>query len=163
MLPQVSYVQKCPHCGSYFLLPKEKPRYDKKDCCYDLGTLSYEEMKEAFLQLQNNVTGTDMEIPLRLSFIHSFNDAFRYETKETREDNDWELHRSNILGIIPLLENQGGDSIPVVAEFYREIGDFDKCLSVLAGYTPSSEFQKSVCDEIERKAKKSVSMVFEIK
>lgn len=164
MLPRLSVVQKCPHCGHYFMLPDEKPRYSKtNDYTMDTGDLPFEEMKPAFLLLENEVVGTDKELALRLSFIHSFNDAFRFEEKDLRNKADWDLHKSNLLATVPLLKKQGEDSIPVIAEFYREAEEYQRCLDVLDSYIQSNDFLNAVCDEIRMRAKNSDPIVFEIK
>ena len=48
MLPQISYVQKCHKCGKYFIPARLKARCGEASS--ELGTLSWEEAKQAFSQ-----------------------------------------------------------------------------------------------------------------
>lgn len=33
MLPEISYIQKCPHCGKYYITENTTLREDKSDVC----------------------------------------------------------------------------------------------------------------------------------
>lgn len=51
MLPEASYIQKCPHCGKYYIKERQKVKYGKELFSFELGLLTFPEMKEAFAQL----------------------------------------------------------------------------------------------------------------
>ena len=51
MLPEISYVQKCPHCGKYFIKGRQAVKYAKDGYCFEKGLLTFPETKEAFAQL----------------------------------------------------------------------------------------------------------------
>ena len=91
MLPRLSPVQKCPHCGSYFMMPDEKPRYKENDgdfdYSFDTGRLTFPEVKQALLILENSGLKRDKEIALRLEFLYRFNDAYRDYENNKRAEN----------------------------------------------------------------------------
>ena len=52
MRPQLSFIQKCPHCGKYFFVDTARSRYDEsKWSNLDTGELGYDESLEAYGQL----------------------------------------------------------------------------------------------------------------
>ena len=51
MCPEVSWVQKCPHCGKYYILSRKEFVSSKTTMSSDLGELSLQEAKEALAQL----------------------------------------------------------------------------------------------------------------
>lgn len=168
MLPRLSPVQKCLHCDSYFMLPDEKPRYKEGgeslfDYSFETGRLSFKEIKEALLQLENTGLNKNEEIALRFESVYRFNDAFReFESKSwenveskgksTRDENDWQFHTDNLLRIVALLDQENPDHLPLIAEFYREAGKFDESINVIETFTPDSDFIKGVIDQIKEKA-----------
>ena len=61
MLPKVSFVQKCPHCGGYYLLSRQKEDDYADDFNGGTGKLSYPELKEAWAVFSEDATLTDDE------------------------------------------------------------------------------------------------------
>lgn len=166
MMPSLSPVQKCPHCGDYFMLPNEKPRFKEVESSFDYsfetGKLTFPEIKEAVNRLQNSGLNKDQEIALRFETVYRFNDAFREFGNEAgreedkkpieRTEMDWQFHRDNLLRLITLLDKENDNYIPVIAEFYREAGRFEESISLIDSFTPNSDFIKKVMEKIKEKA-----------
>lgn len=173
MMPSLSQIQKCEECGHFFFLGDVKLK-TKSGYGGETGQLSYEDMKQAFLLLENEEMRPDHLFTLRLEFVHRFNDAFRemnvhhYGDEKTsmhpdeRNETDWKLHRSNLKGLIEILGEDDMESKPLVAEFYRESGDFENCLRVLNSFETDNEFLKKLRDRMALKAKHKNCLVFEI-
>lgn len=78
MLPRLSTIQKCPHCGQYSLLEQWKDT--KKTSNKESGTtgrLSYTEAKEAYIQLRYSSLMTKAVYQIALFFVQAYNDEFR--------------------------------------------------------------------------------------
>lgn len=113
----------------------------------------------------------NQEIALRLEAVFRFNDAFRNyerkpweETKERlqRDENDWAIHRDNLLRLIELLDRDDPNHIPLIAEFYREAGKFEEAVLLINSYTPDSDFIKGMVDKIKEKALAKDNEIFEL-
>lgn len=160
MLPQVSFVQKCPKCSKYYILSRQKPRYADEGYSFELGTLSFSEMKDAFIQLSNE--GFDdiaEECKVRVLLLHTYNDCFyRNDTELQPSDADIEFNQNNLLWLV---ENWAEDGI-MKAELYREAGCMDKASEVLSNAKAENDFLLKIKNEIERLANAKDPSVFEI-
>lgn len=123
MLPMVSYIQRCPHCGKYFFYTNEVRVGEAKEFSSNLGELSYQHLKEAFDQLQPS--GKD-ETTTRLYLLWAFNDLYGNAEIADIPTQEWEYHLANVQHLIPLMSD-----VLVQAELYREIGEFQKCIELL--------------------------------
>lgn len=175
MLPRVSDVQKCRHCGKYFMYREARIRFDESNDSFKFttvtGKLSYEEMKQAFLMLEDSVGGKESELDLRMAFLHSFNDAFRecmdcysgdIKDSSQRNETDYELHRSNLNAILSLIDASKDENGIFIAEIYRELGQFDDCISMLDNFKSTSGPVGSIAAQIREKAFLEDDKVFEI-
>lgn len=175
MLPRQSPVQKCNRCGKYFMLSQVKPRYAEDESQYasETGRLSYEEIKGALSLLDTDSLSKDDEIDLRMEFLHRYNDVNRIieELEEnespddyglTRNENDRALHISNLMALTRLLDKTDVNQFLLIAEFYREAGKFDECLSLLATYKPQTEYAALITEKMSEKAQENDSKVFKI-
>lgn len=177
-LPQVAYVQKCPHCGIFFMYPDAQKRYDDSqddfNFCLDTGRLSYPEIKQAFLLLEDAVKGKQSEMALRIAFLHSFNEAFREFEKNSwdkdedmaddkhRDQIDYDLHYSNLNAIAQLLISSESVNTPFIAEIYRELGRFDDCIATLENFETEDNYVRLIVKGIREKALAKDNKVFEI-
>lgn len=78
MLPSLSTIQKCPHCGQYSLL--EQWEHTKQTSDKESGTtgrLSYLEAKEAYMQLRSSTLMPKVVYQIALFFVQAYNDEFR--------------------------------------------------------------------------------------
>lgn len=102
MLPEISYVQKCPHCGKYYITGRQKVMYAKDGYSFENGLLTYPEMKEAFTQLsEEGFLNEKEEINVRMMLHHAFNDYY-YRTAEKKiiSEEDKTLFHENGLWLI---------------------------------------------------------------
>lgn len=129
MLPEISYVQKCPCCGKYYITERQAAKYSKDNCSCETGYLTYEEMKAAFSQLsESGFVSKEEESVVRMMLHHAFNDYyFRSEDNKEIDADDWISFRKNCIWLI---DNFISDRV-MKAEFYREIGEFEKAQDVL--------------------------------
>lgn len=175
MMPTLSPVQKCGKCGNYFMLGNEEPVYDDDNHhCMATGRLSYPEIKQAILILEDSGLSKNEEISLRLEFLHRYNDAYRTIKKrswekdgkednedKTRDETDLKLHQDNLKKLISLLD-RNEENICLIGEFYREAGNFEECIALLEGFNFENEFLKNISDMIIEKAKAGETEVFTI-
>ena len=176
MLPQISAIQKCPECGGYFFMNDIETRYAEYDngfnYSFDTGALTFPEIKEALLRLEDAGLNKNNELTLRLEFLFRYNDAFRnyssdgfgkdpFDGDRERNETDAKLHKENIKRLIPLLGNEGDNGI-LVAELYREAGMFDECMIALENCTAENDFVNGLINRIKEKALASDSTVFQL-
>ena len=176
MLPQVSAIQRCPECKAYFFMNDIETRYADKNnglgFSFETGTLTFPEIKEALLLLEDADLNKNNELTLRREFLFRYNDAFRnyssdrndrnpFEGDRERNETDTKLHKENIKRLIPLLGNEGDNGI-LVAELYREAGMFDECLIALENCTAKNDFVNGLINRIKEKALASDSTVFQL-
>lgn len=172
MLPRLSPIQKCPNCNGYFLLSKAKEYYsDDYEGFGDTGRLTFDEMKEALSLLEDKTLSKDEQFIIRYEFLHRYNDAFRPYVDEideghtdhyipNRNEEDARLNHANILALIDLLDETNKEDIILMAELYRESGEFEKCISLLDLYRPSSDYVNSIVREMREKAEEKDNRIF---
>lgn len=160
MLPEISYVQKCPDCGKYYIKARQEVKFAKEGYSFEKGTLSFHEMKEAYSQLMNEGLSEKEEITLRMMLHHAYNDYYyRSEEKPEIEQEDKRLFHDNGLWLI---ENLLKDGV-LKAEFYREIGEFDIANGILDSLDIEDGFLKQVASIIREKLDASDCAVFKIR
>lgn len=168
MAPIQYPIQKCGHCGHYFLLSRAKRPwfYSEKKLEYPTtGRLCYEEVKEALEFLLTLKLTPKEQLTVRSAFIHSYNDAFRNfgdGITEERSIDDRELHRKNLLSTIPLLDRGKINDTYLIAEFFREAGEFNSCIKTLEGFSTIKPYLKEIADIVLQKALCHDDMVFEL-
>lgn len=160
MLPEISYVQKCPHCGKYYITEKQEVKYAKDGYSFEKGLLTYPEMKEAFTQLsEEGFLNEKEEINVRMMLHHAYNDYYyRTEEKKVISEEDKTLFHENGLWLI---NNLITDSV-MKAEFYREIGEIDTARSILDSITVEDEFLKRIVTAIKDRLEVNNCQVFKL-
>ena len=160
MLPEISYVQKCPHCGKYYITGRQKVMYAKDGYSFENGLLTYPEMKEAFTQLsEEGFLNEKEEINVRMMLHHAYNDYFyRTEEKKVISEEYKTLFHENGLWLI---NNLITDSV-MKAEFYREIGEIDTAKSILDSITVEDEFLKRIVTGIKERLEVNNCQVFKV-
>ena len=158
MLPEISYVQKCPHCSKYFIYSRQEPTYAESGYSSDCGLLSFAEAKEAFAQLsQEKFLGIEEEAAVRMLLHHAYNDYyFRNGERWTVAEADQKLFRENTIWLI---ENFIKDDV-MKAEFYREAGDLKKAKALIEKVSASNDFMKNLVATIKAKISKGETAVF---
>lgn len=141
MLPRLSYVQRCPCCGKYYLLDGAVCRQAKDGFSMDTGRLSWKEMKEAFRQLsEEGFCDGQHEANVRMLLLQTFNDCY-HRSAEGKEigEADARLFRGNALW----LAGHFGHGL-FVAELYREAGMMEEARKELESSEPANEFEEKV-------------------
>ena len=160
MLPEISYVQKCPHCGKYYITERQEVKYAKDGYSFEKGLLTYPEMKEAFTQLsEEGFLNEKEEINVRMMLHHAYNDYYyRTEEKKVVSEEDKTLFHKNGLWLI---NNLITDSV-MKAEFYREIGEIDTARSILDSITVEDEFLNRIVTAIKDRLEVNNCQVFKL-
>ncbi|MDE6638006.1 MAG: hypothetical protein K2K32_07210 [Muribaculaceae bacterium] len=138
MLPEVSPIQKCPHCGKYYFIDQAKSEYAKKDesefpYSRELGTLNYSELKEAKQQMQH-LTLTKMQrwIINHLLFM-AYNDEFR-RNQDTSCSNpseyDKNIFETTVQELLDWIDTSADYDL-FHAELLRESGRFEEAREIL--------------------------------
>lgn len=161
-LPEVSPVQKCMHCGKYYLEYKQEAEIGKKDSI-DTGDLTYDEWKEALRQFEaENTEQMDMD-NVRFWLIQAYNDFFyRSNNTNTPTEEDFRF----IIGIINDFVNLydwSGVEIPLLkAELYREANEMDKCKEVLSRISlkDMNDVERQFFEEVKERVEESDNKVF---
>lgn len=169
MLPEVSPVQKCHHCGKYYLQYKQKSEHGEKPSL-EQGELSYPEWKEAYTQFMNErenrnpiqkVDEKDIDM-IRLRLIQAYNDYYYRDCVAEFSEEEWG-YISNVIWDFIGSKNKPDNLHPLlIPELLREIGmlceDFfeSECFENLEG------FDKIYYDGIRKRMEVDDTEVFEI-
>lgn len=136
MRPVVSFVQKCPRCGHYYLLTRQKPEHGN-NASFEQGELNYREMKEAWFQLKDMPGMTENEkLSVLIMQVWAFNDEYTRCQCRTVPIEE----QTYIKEIIDLLLNMDMVDDLLRAELLREAGRFKESLDVLEGYPVNNLF-----------------------
>lgn len=146
MLPEVSPIQKCSHCGKYYFIEQAKKKSAKEDDSVarsfgELGTLNFHELKLAKEQL-GQLTLTDMQRwIINHQLFMAYNDEFRrypgalgkYPGKE-----DLEIFDSTVQELLRGIRKTSDFDL-FHAELLRETGRFEEATGVLLGHTAEED------------------------
>ena len=160
MQPEISYVQKCPHCGKYYIIRRQIVKSAKEGYSFEQGLLTFPEMKEAFAQLsEEGFIDKKEEGNVRMMLHHAYNDYYyRYDHKKDVQEDDKKLFRENGLWLI---KNLLTDNV-MKAEFYREIGDMETAKNILDSVVVEDDFLKQIVSSIRERLEINNSEVFKI-
>ena len=158
MLPEMSNVQKCSRCGKYYLRSRQQEQEVDDFNVSDDEPLTYQELKEAFVQL--SAEGFDEEgeeeADIRFMLHYAHNDYYHREEKRPVSEEESKFFRDNALWLI----RYAIDKDILKVEFYREIGEFEmaqKCLDIMQD---TRFLWEDFANEIERRIKEKDSEVF---
>ena len=143
MLPKVSPVQKCPRCRKYYLYYNQPIKIADHES-FTTGDLSYQEWKEAFVQLNADPSLDDKDrsiIYMRL--IQAFNDRYyrgpapEIYTKETTPPQEEYAFIVQVIDSFIAYAKWGTPSAKLLkAELFREAGHFSQCRQTLQSIDP---------------------------
>lgn len=124
MRPTISAIQKCESCGSYSLFSQWKEcGCDKDNYNGTTGNLTYEESREAYLQLMESDCYENKDILIIcLEYIHAYNDHFRRDKDSPKENDDIVLFMGATENAIKRLGNDTD---------HRERKEFDEARVIL--------------------------------
>ena len=161
-LPEVSFVQKCHGCGKYYF-GFEVPTEKGDNVSFELGTLTYQEWKEAYFQFSNDDEHEGIMEYLKFFLIQAYNDYFRGGTTSfpAQEDDTF------IIGIIKEYIDLKDWSIttPLLkAELYREANEMEKCAEVLSKIEEKNlnYYEGKIFIAIKERMEKGDRRVFEL-
>ena len=163
MFPEISFVQKCPHCGKYYITERQEAKFSTDSYTFEKGILTYPEMKEAFVQLSEEGFANDKEeTHVRMMLHHAYNNYY-YRTDDYKEINadDKKLFHENGTWLI---DNAITDKV-MKAEFYREIGEFEAAHDILklkAIKMVNDEFLKRIIQQVKERLQNNDCRVFKI-
>lgn len=92
---------------------------------------------------------------MRMMVLHAYNDLYGYTDKNDILVEELEFMRQNILRLIPLSED-----MMLRSELYREIGEFEKCLTTLTHIHPRSQFEKMIVSKIKEHCMQKETKIF---
>lgn len=148
MLPRVSFVQKCPHCGKYYLLTRQIPE-NSNTYSYEQGELNYKEIKEAWSVLKDTEDLTEKEkLNILIMQVWAFNDEY---TRHQKSDIPTKEHNYITDIINQLLELDMVDDL-LKAELLRENGKFDEAIELLDNYSKENKFLEKIKNKFKEYA-----------
>ena len=147
MLPRVSFVQKCPSCGGFFLMSRQEsePKYGKKPS-FNKGDLSYLELKKAWNSLKNTPDLTDDEkLGVLIMQVWAYNDQYTRDAVKPAPEEEQQYIRDIIDMLLAL------DSVDdlLKAELLRETGRFEESMSLINGYSTEDEFLQRLLNRLK--------------
>ena len=160
-MPEISMVQRCPHCGKDSFSYNVESKEGNEDAD-DQGNLTYEQIKEAVNQYGQVVLEQEDEITLRLLFVQIYNDTFQregvaHEAQPTAADKA--LLRKQVLRLEHIWDN-AEDLLR--AELYREIAEFEQATKILDALTIDKPFTEYMVSRIRQLADSGQTQAFRI-
>lgn len=165
MLPQVSPIQRCPHCKKYYFFEQAKKEYSKDPesemrSFMELGNLSFLELKDAIRQMESQPLTKTQRWILNHQFFMAYNDAFRRHPEKVAfppSEEDEVLFKNVINDLLDGIE-PSADYELFHAELLREIGRFEEAKEVLSRH--KSEGDKWVVDAMAKHINQRDTMPF---
>ncbi len=146
MLPRISFVQQCPHCGEYYLLSRQDGDEYSSNYSFNLGELDFVGHVKAWEQLSQLPDLTESErMNCRFLQVWAYNDEF------TRKPNSNAPSESDVkffMNAVDDLINSNKVQSLIKAELLRETGRFDEAATMLDSETVDQEFLKQIIEEI---------------
>lgn len=138
MLPEVSPIQKCPHCGKYFFIEQAMSRYatdDKSEfrALGELGTLNFSELREAKVQMQDLTLTSMQRWIINHQLLMAYNDEFRRGLKPAEcmpTDEEKCIFEVTVQELLEGIDSSSDYEL-FHAELLREIGRFDDARNIL--------------------------------
>ena len=132
MLPDFPAIVKCKKCNAFFELGDkcefegDKEKYAGVEHAEFMSVYEYAEaIDSGFAKSKKE------EMYLRQHLWWAFNDRVREEANLFVKDDDKTLYESNCTRLIEMLETERPDKKRMIAELYRNIECYDKCLGIL--------------------------------
>lgn len=139
MMPEVSPIQQCPHCGKYYFIEQASSHYEddpNHTSFLKLGKLSFSQLLEAKKQM-NTLTLTKMQRwILNHQFFLAYNDTYRRNTNgetATPTDEERELYDKSIQDMLDGIEENPSYEL-FHAELLRETCHLDDAARILKNH-----------------------------
>lgn len=154
MLPTASPVQRCPHCGHYYLIDKVET-YKGDNSSSEEGWLTFPEAIDALRESRSWNLSNEERFGMLLITIWAFNDYARSGKDAANEEQV--LVNEIIKEILPLVK----DTL-FKAELLREMGEFKLCIEALSSFSAENDIQKNIVKCIADLAEKKDRKVFKL-
>lgn len=158
MLPQVSQIQRCPHCGKYYHI-NHAEQSTGENVSWETGDLTFAQAKEAWTQLKDRLEGKELA-SLALVYLHTYNDEYQRLSKDSKimsEGDPKPDEKEMLVSVVyTLLENLEVENPLIHAEFLREAGLFEEALEMVSQAPDVQEalfanFRKYIIDRCREK------------
>ena len=128
---QISYMQRCPHCGKYFYIVKENAKTGYGSAPEDDGCLEIGEYASicSNKELMSSLPPEDMA-SLFMQYVQQYNDVYRRGALEEKRAS-YQESRMFTEAILFLAARCRIPGI-LIADLYRQAGMFRKCLEYAA-------------------------------
>jgi hypothetical protein len=159
MLPEFPNFVKCTNCQIFFWLNKLKVFYS----CYDFDSNeTYKSTSMAtfctiaeYLEALNGAIAYDVkeELWLRNQLWHAFNDRIRANEPVFQKEDDEPIYFDNCKKIIEMLDEADYEKKILIAELYRNLGNFEKCIAICTelAVTDIENLSNQIKSESEKK------------
>lgn len=164
MLPSVSPVQKCPHCGKYYFEHKHR-HGESRNTSLERGELTFPEWKEAYSQFLSEGMSEAEKLDMCFWLIHSYNDYYYREHKSLEpSEEDYTFFIKIALSFIETFDWTPVEHPLLKAELYREAGKMQECADVLKSisYESMQDFEKSIYNSIKKRMENNENKVFKL-
>ena len=141
MMPRVSFIQECPHCGKFFLMSRQTNGVRGEYPSFEKGILSYAKLKEAWKQISAMPDLTEDEKIMALFMqVWTFNDEY---TRETKKEIPAEEHDYIVSVVDQIVAIDSVDNL-LKAELLRETGRFEKAIELLDAYEAANDYREKL-------------------
>jgi len=131
MLPEFPAIVKCKYCNTFYWLNKENEINIGNENADRAAFLSVDEYYEL---INSDIIKNEKKLKfLRIRLWWAFNDKLRNNKNENLSENEQIIYEQNCLKLIETLDQEDINEKIMVAELYRNLGNFEKCESILAG------------------------------
>ncbi len=136
MLPEFPKITKCKSCNHIFWIDKAEEmgtyRETFESILNPMDRAEFLEIDDYFKALENNMAETDSEESyIRQHIWWSYNDRVREGRELFAGDRDETLWAENLKRLLHLLEVSDSKYKTLIAEIYRNLGDFEKSIAIL--------------------------------
>jgi len=144
MLPDFPNLTKCKKCGEFLWLNKMKAigyfgMYGNQNLSDLIGDADkppdkaeFPSLDDYFEAVKNKAfTEKNDEIFIRVRIWWAFNDRARGGGELFRGDEDEVRYLDNLATLLNLVDDENLDGKITLAEIYRNLGDFDKCVEII--------------------------------
>jgi len=140
MLPNFPDLTKCKKCNAIFWLSEmeaigtcDQWKDDYKPACEDADDADFLDITDLFrsLGMDNVKNDKKKEINVRIQIWWAFNDRIRKGDNLFAHEKDKDLWNENCRKLIKLFDEKDVDQKIMIAELYRNLGDFKKSLKIL--------------------------------
>ena len=182
MMPRPSAIQECPWCGKFYfysrplfdemvefakelMSPEEVQKLNKSSATF--GWLKYEQVLVAAEQFKNEEISKKDEQRLYWMLVHGYNDEYQRGEKKPVSKEKFSRFKDDVLHLISLIEPSEQSPV-IIAELYREIGEFSKCLETLESFEVKNKdddrsgYIWEVVEMIKSHAAKGISHIFKL-